>query len=200
MITVSFDIGIVNLAVCVLKDNQVILWKIISLFEKCKKYIPVENIAESVYIHMDGLIGEISEIIEIKPTDMKIDYVLLENQPSHMNGSMKTVQMLLYGYFQNLKYYDGMVKNVYQVNASLKLKSHIIEKTEMAKTKQERYKNNKADGIRICCHYIKDSKMLCAYLSNHKKKDDLCDCILQAISWLRLNKKTDIHNIIEYKK
>ena len=135
MITVSFDIGIVNLAVCVLKDNQVILWKIISLFEKCKKYIPVENIAESVYIHMDGLIGEISEIIEIKPTDMKIDYVLLENQPSQMNGSMKTVQMLLYGYFQNLKYYDGMVENVYQVNASLKLKSHIIEKNRNGKNK-----------------------------------------------------------------
>ena len=92
MLVVSFDIGIINLGCSVLLDNKLIIWKVIRLFEKMKKSISIAELSQMIYIRMDELIGEIKEI-----NDQNIDLVLLENQPS--KGVMKTIQMLIYGYF-----------------------------------------------------------------------------------------------------
>ena len=97
MLIVSFDIGIINLGCSVLYDNKLIVWKVIKLFDKLKKSITINQISESIYLHLDELIGEIKE-----NTSNNIDLVLLENQPS--KGVMKTVQMLIYGFFYNLKH------------------------------------------------------------------------------------------------
>ena len=200
MLTVSFDIGIVNLAVCVLQDDKVIIWKVISLFEKKPNYIPISKISESVYINMDALIGDIAYALKKSHTEIYIDNVLLENQPQRINGTMKSVQMLLFGYFYNLKHYDGIVNKVHQVNASLKLKGHDILKSAYCSNKSQRYKNNKKDGIVICSSYISSCKFLSNLLACHKKKDDLCDSFLQAVSWLREYKKTTIKKFYIFDK
>ena len=54
----------------------------------------------------------------------KIDYVLIENQPSNLNGIMKTIQHIIYNYFSLIKHWDNEVENVVLVNASLKTKTH----------------------------------------------------------------------------
>ena len=186
MLIVSFDIGIINLGCSVLYDNKLIVWKVIKLFDKLKKSITINQISESIYLHLDELIGEIKE-----NTSNNIDLVLLENQPS--KGVMKTVQMLIYGFFYNLKHYDNYVIDIVQVNASIKLEGYEMDKT-CSKAKQ--YRNNKKKAIEICCEMIKDNTRLENIFKEYKKKsDDLCDSLLQIIGYLKKRKKIEIKMI-----
>jgi len=203
MIYISFDIGIKNLAVCILKktDKLCILdWRIISLAETKKEIKGIEDISERIYIELDNIIGDLKE----KGINT-IDYVLIENQPSNLNGLMKTIQYIIYCYFSLLKYWDKIVDNVVLVNASLKTKTHDFkpdiqvkmedaQKAKIGKTvknskgfRSDKYKMNKQTSIEICKHYIKEDVHLCEIFDNNKKKDDLCDACLQAVSYIRLN-------------
>ena len=87
MLYISFDIGIKNLALCILKyENnsiKIIDWRVITLVEK-KKYINgLNSISEILFYELDNIIGSLEEL----KCD-KIDYVLIENQPSNLNGIM----------------------------------------------------------------------------------------------------------------
>ena len=122
MIYVSFDIGVKNLALCVLKKTDVITiidWRIIALAESKKEIKGIDDISERIYIEMDNIIGD----LKLRGINV-IDYVLIENQPSNLNGIMKTIQHIIYCYFSLIKYWDKDVKNVILVNASLKTKTH----------------------------------------------------------------------------
>lgn len=186
MLIISFDIGIINLGCSVLLDNKLIVWKVIRLFDKYKKSITVDSLATAIYIHMDELIGEIKDI-----TDSKIDLCLLENQPS--KGVMKTIQMLIYGYFYNLKHYDNYVIDIVQVNASIKLEGYEMDKTV---SRAEQYKNNKKKSIEICCEMIKGNEKLETIFNTYKQKaDDLCDSLLQIKGYLKKKLKINIINV-----
>ena len=184
MLVVSFDIGIINLGCSVLLDNKLIVWKVIKLFEKMKKSISISELSEMIYIRMDELIGEIKE-----NTELNIDIVLLENQPS--KGVMKTIQMLIYGYFYNLKHYDNYVLDIVQVNASIKLEGYEMDKTC---SKAEQYRNNKKKSIEICTNLIKGNNRLEEIMLQYKsKKDDLCDSLLQIIGYIKKKNICDIN-------
>ena len=145
-----------------------------------KKSISIAELSQMIYIRMDELIGEIKET-----NDQNIDLVLLENQPS--KGVMKTIQMLIYGYFYNLKHYDNYVVDIVQVNASIKLEGYEMDKTC---SKAEQYRNNKKKSIEICCSMIKDNERLESIFKEYKSKaDDLCDSLLQIIGYLKKRKK-----------
>ena len=198
MIYISFDIGIKNLALCILKKTDteinILDWRIISLADKKKDIKGIDDISERIYIELDNIIGELKE----KGID-NIDYVLIENQPSNLNGIMKTIQYIIYCYFSLLKYWDKIIDNVVLVNASLKTKTHDykpeiqIKMDETQKTKnvkgfrRDKYKMNKQTSIEICKNYIKDDVYLCDIFDKNKKKDDLSDACLQAVSYIRQN-------------
>jgi len=199
MIYISFDIGIKNLALCILKktDTEISIldWRIISLADKKKDIKGIDDIAERIYMELDNIIGYLKEK-EIN----EINYVLIENQPSNLNGMMKTIQYIIYCYFSLLKYWDKIIENVVLVNASLKTKTHeykpdiqIKMDDETQKTKnskgfrRDKYKMNKQTSIEICKNYIKDNEELCEIFDNNKKKDDLCDACLQAVAYIRYN-------------
>lgn len=189
MLIVSFDIGIVNLGTCIVKDDQIISWKVIRLMEKCSKNVSISVLADIIYSQMDLLINDID-------TNDKIDYVLLENQPSRINGGMKTVQMILFGYFQNLKHYDTRVSCIVQVNPKLKL-AWVDNIDKSGLTKQEQYKQNKEVSVSICSKFIQNDKRLSAlFMENGKKQDDLADSFLQVIGYVK-NKKIPL-KILEY--
>jgi hypothetical protein len=152
-------------------------------------------------MELDNIIGELKE----KGIE-EIDYVLIENQPSNLNGIMKTIQYIIYCYFSLLKYWDKIIDNVVLVNASLKTKTHdykpdiqikmdaaaaaasTTQKTKNSKGfRQDKYKMNKQTSIEICKNYIKDDAALCEIFDNNKKKDDLCDACLQAVAYIRLH-------------
>jgi hypothetical protein len=201
MIYISFDIGVKNLAICILEYTDVIKivdWRIISLAETKKEIKGIDDISERIFVEMDNVIGSLKE----KSVDF-IDYVLIENQPSNLNGIMKTIQHIIYSYFSLVKYWDKTVGNVVLVNASLKCKTHEY-KPEIALAdvgeknskgfKREKYKQNKAMSIAICRHYIQCDEKLLEIFDANKKKDDLSDSCLQAVSYIR-SKASDVSKL-----
>lgn len=220
MIYISFDIGIKNLALCILERTeeqiQVLDWRIISLADKKKDIKGIDDIAERIYMEMDNIIGFLKE----KGIN-DIDYVLIENQPSNLNGMMKSIQFIIYCYFSLLKYWDKIIENVVLVNAGLKTKTHdfkpeiqvkmdetVKEAKQEAKNvkgfRRDKYKMNKQTSIEICRNYIKDDEDLCEIFDNNKKKDDLCDACLQAVAYIRSHNADAItnktkHNRLSYK-
>jgi hypothetical protein len=205
MIYISFDIGVKNLAVCILRRTEILEildWRIIALASSKKEIKGIDDISERIYIEMDNIIGG------LKNMDINIiDYVLIENQPSNLNGIMKTIQHIIYGYFSLIKYWDKEVGNVVLVNASLKTKNHtyvINMEANAAKVagdarnkkgfRRDKYKNNKMLSIELCREYISDDEELQKIFNENKKKDDLSDACLQAVSYIRSNEKDDITN------
>jgi hypothetical protein len=196
MIYISFDIGIKNLALCILKKTEseinILDWRIISLADKKKDIKGIDDISERIYMELDNIIGNLKEL-----GINEIDYVLIENQPSNLNGIMKTIQYIIYCYFSLLKYWDKIIDNVVLVNASLKTKTHDykpdiqVKMDETQKTKndkgfrRDKYKMNKQTSIEICKNYIKEDAYLCDIFDNNKKKDDLSDACLQAVAYIR---------------
>lgn len=211
MIYISFDIGIKNLALCIIErtdDNIHILdWRIISLADKKKDIKGIDDIAERIYIELDNIIG----FLKGKGIDT-IDYVLIENQPSNLNGMMKSIQYIIYCYFSLLKYWDKIIDNVVLVNAGLKTKTHDfkpliqikMDDTQNTKNskgfRREKYKMNKQTSIEICQNYIKDDEKLCNIFDNNKKKDDLCDACLQAVAFIRTHTADITTNKTKYNK
>jgi hypothetical protein len=206
MIYISFDIGVKNLALCIIKKNdiadtqntlEIIDWRIIALADSKKEIKGIEDITERIYMNMDNIVGD------LKSKNINtIDYVLIENQPSNLNGIMKTIQHIIYGYFSLIKFWDKEVGNVILINASLKTKHHnyVINiantKPDELKNKKgfrkDKYKNNKLLSIELCKQYISEDEYLKKLFNENKKKDDLSDACLQAISYIRSNSKEDI--------
>jgi hypothetical protein len=208
MIYISFDIGVKNLAVCIIRRAEILEildWRIIELASSKKEIKGIDDISERIYIEMDNIIGELKNM-----NINMIDYILIENQPSNLNGIMKTIQYLIYGYFSLIKYWDKEVENVILVNASLKTKNHIYvinmeaNAANAAKAggegknkkgfRRDKYKNNKMLSIELCREYISDDEELQKIFNENKKKDDLSDACLQAVSYIRSNTKDDITN------
>lgn len=190
MIYISFDIGVKNLALCILKqiDNTVTIidWNIITLADNKKQIKGINKISEVLYYELDNIIGKLHDI------DIKyIDKVIIENQPSNLNGIMKTIQHLIYAYFDLLRHWDKVVGEVILINPSLKLQNHTyIPHTPASSSstdRREKYKLNKQHSIEICKQYIADDQDLNKIFMTHKKKDDLADTCLQTISYMRKN-------------
>jgi hypothetical protein len=204
MIYISFDIGIKNLALCILENNEnninIIDWRVISLVDKKKDVKGLNLISEILFYELDNIIGSIEEL-----KYETIDYVLIENQPSNLNGIMKSIQLLIFSYFSLLKHWDKFIGEVLLINASLKLQYHtfkpepliLIDSNRTKKEqKRDKYRNNKNDAIEITKFYIKENEILNNYFIKHKKKDDLSDTLLQTISYIKKNNnKLIIENV-----
>ena len=204
MIYVSFDIGLKNLALCILREEQgkvsIIDWEVICLAESKKQFKGINNISDVIYCELDNIVGKL-ESIDIK----YIDKVIIENQPSNLNGIMKTIQHLIFSYFNLLRHWDKRVGEVILINPTIKLQHHSFEPTlqkEAKTTKQEKYKINKANGIEVCSYYVQNDQVLKSFLLSHKKKDDLSDTCLQTVAHIRKNGNNieevslDVHNFL----
>lgn len=198
MIYVSFDIGIKNLALCILEEVDdvvsIIDWKVITLSNTKKEIKGINDISARIYNELDEIILNLNNI-----GYEKINKVIIENQPSNLNGIMKTVQHLIFSYFNLSKHWFNNVDEVILINPSLKLQNHSyvpssnVNKDSTQKIlKKDRYKKNKTDAIEVCKYYIKDDSELLGFFNSHKKKDDLADTCLQVISYIRKNE-----NLIE---
>jgi len=204
MIYISFDIGVKNLAVCILKHDSnitIIDWDIIRLADTKKELKLVDELSERLFMALDEMIGKLKS----KSLDY-IDMILIENQPSNLNGIMKTVQYIIYTYFSLMKHWENTVGNVQFINASHKLKNHSYEPEEQIVTTskkntkgftRDKYKWNKATSIEICKKYIDNNDILTTYFNDNKKKDDLSDCCLQAISYIRSKSEKTQLNLLE---
>lgn len=115
----------------------------------------------------------------------KITHVIIENQISPIANRMKTIQGMLAQYYIMSGSPNIHIEFVSSLN-KLKGYDNIIENNEAPNT----YKQHKKDSVIICNHFLENNENLKKWkpLMDTTKKDDLADCFLQCI-WYLKNKK-----------
>ncbi len=176
MYIISFDVGIRNLAYIIIEIKQdtsmnyihnIIQWDVIELCDKDVKASSVDNI----------IIGKnIVKYLDEKLNDYKFEIILIENQIGQNAIKMKTIQGMLNMYFI-MRYYDET--NIINYNAVHKLKYFLGKKKT---TYNERKKLSKLITQNLCETYYMEKL---DYYKKFKKKDDLADCLLQCIDYMR---------------
>lgn len=193
----SFDIGIKNLGYCILykdltinNEKNLIIhkWGIINILEdneKCKD-ISLDEIGTRMYKRLQD------EFLEENITE-----VLLENQPVLKNPVMKSIQILIMGFFKYESVILGReIKLIKLINASNKLKLgkkliQFNESEDILKIKSK-YNRNKKLAI-LYTNYFLEKELYSDYnkyntlFNGHKKKDDLSDAFLQGLYYIKNN-------------
>lgn len=151
----SIDVGIKNLAM-VIMDTETLK---ISFWE-CDG-VPVESeegIFQALVIHLN------------QRNFSLVDHVIIEKQPQK-NHRIKSIENLLHTYFlcQNLP--------VQLWDAKHKV-------PDIVGPGKKQYARRKQASIERCLEHIKESNSdLVQFFEKHKKKDDLADCFMQALSF-----------------
>jgi len=190
----SFDIGIKNLAYCLLevddsteyRNIKILEWGVMDLAQGQKvKELDLMTIHSRMIDALNGC--------DFLNSNSDINTAILENQPCLMNPTMKSVQILLFASLWMRKE-DGVID---------------IGKMAMfsARNKLEAYDGPEIDFSHIKTKYTRTKKLSIAYtkymlveseqsqemkelFENSKKKDDLADAYLQGLTYIK--KKVNI--------
>jgi hypothetical protein len=116
-----------------------------------------------------------------------ITHVLIENQISPLANRMKTVQGMLSQYF--IMMYDAI--EIEFISSANKLK--MFSKTKVreqpgTQSQSQIYKSHKKDGVYYCEKVLEKNPWLSSSQwieTDKKKKDDLADCFLQGLWYLK---------------
>jgi len=127
-----------------------------------------------------------------------VTHVIIENQISTIASRMKTIQGMIAQYF--IMRFGNEVAIEF-VSSHNKLKGFSVvenkpdstepdEDTKTVKSKTS-YKANKSDGVTVCRRFFEANETEMGPWSNlferSKKRDDLADCFLQGIWYLKFN-------------
>jgi hypothetical protein len=133
--------------------------------------VSVLTLAKRLYQHLDN----------IKDILLNVDMVIIENQPVLKNPTMKTIQILLYGWFIMNGILTDKVKNINFFSASKKLEAYDDKDDAIGKTVQHlsgQYQMNKKLAILFTNEMIKTNTKWFKFFNSHQKKDDLADAYL----------------------
>lgn len=126
----------------------------------------------------------LKRLLETKETMDGITHVIIENQISPIATRMKTLQGMLAQYYIMKDSTDSLVLEF--ISSSNKLK-HLVKKD----TEENSYKQHKVDSIHFCKKFLESNKESMGNWStvlDTTKKDDLADCFLQGLYYLKLRK------------
>ena len=151
------------MAYCVLDNEKIHLWDVVSLLPIGAK-IDLIQIGRNIQMELDNILTQFDTI----------DGALIENQIAPKASNMKSIQAMLAQYFIMRD-----IPEIMFISASCKLKSICPQKTT--------YRERKKLGINFCIKRLNDvdtenAKWALQHFLSHKKKDDLADAFLQAIS------------------
>jgi hypothetical protein len=158
-----------------------LLEKSLAFFEaKCfrvlqapKKKTANETDLISIGRNMTKLLDQMPEI-----TDGTITHVILENQISTIANRMKTIQGMLAQYF--IMQSDDI--NIEFLSSIGKLKGFEKQNENL----DSEYQQHKKDAIFYCNRFLEmDRYSAWKGVLDTKKKDDLADCFLQGIQWMK---------------
>jgi hypothetical protein len=175
MKVLSFDVGIVNLAYCIFDTSSCKInhWEVISLESNVASF-------NKLYIN---LITELDKRVHLLN---QIDIVLIEKQPS-FNPKMRIIAGCLQTYFIIRGIVDAKVSKIKSVDFfSPKHKLKCYNGPAIPLEGKSKYSKTKKMGVLICRgklnEYHEDSSFIDLF-EKSKKKDDLSDCYLQAVTW-----------------
>jgi hypothetical protein len=158
----SIDVGIKNLAMCLLdtKTSRIHNWDVSG--------VPPE--------HEDGLFVSLRKHLDERPWTIKSDVVLIEKQPDR-NRKMKTVENFLHAYF--------VIKSP---NAETIIYDARHKIPDVAGPGRSMYAKRKKTSIERCRAFIHVGDVNADWIDvfdKSKKKDDLADTVMQALSYAR---------------
>lgn len=169
MLVLSFDCGIINLAWC-LYDNssKVILdWKVICV-QRSSAVCATEALLKKMDLFVLPLIKQHKNV-----------HVVIEQQP-YRNAACKSVELALKSYFviRGMIDTNGHVAAIKIYKPKYKLAGIKVQKGKKG------YDDRKAKSIELvsALAVVKSSKWN-TFLADLKKKDDVCDALLQALSY-----------------
>lgn len=173
MIILSFDVGIVNLAYCIFDSNlcKILHWEVITL----------ENVKDHCRLH----VNLIQSLDSRKHLTDHIDTVLIEKQPS-FNPKMRIIAGCLQSYFFIRGVIDAeyKIKTIKFFSPKHKLKCH--NGPELVVSGSTKYSRTKKMGVIICREKLEEyseTTEIKELFEKSKKKDDLADSYLQAITY-----------------
>lgn len=174
MSVLSIDVGVKNLAVCLLDGPEKIsFWEVFDL----------GNVSDSTtrrLIKLNKVLNDNSQISDSKA----IKTVLIEKQPS-FNPKMRVMASALHMYFVTKGFTDI---RPYSAKYKLQLCQNISD-YECA----SRYQKNKKRSIDTTKHYLETIETLAKWkttFTSAKKKDDFADSFLQGVSFYKIYKST----------
>lgn len=170
-------------------------------FDKIKKEYISSNTPKKIKSQNSNYksIGNLSNFLfskldVLKDDFLTVDEVLIENQPSLINPTMKTISSLLYAYFTLRGIIDrniniqSKITSVNFISPQNKLKldknttNTTLNKEDLKK--REEYILTKDLGKKYCRCLINEKPEYLTILNSHKKSDDLCDSFLQGFYYL----------------
>lgn len=177
----SIDVGIRNLAMCQFDEtsNLIVQWDVSG--------IPPE--------HKDGVYISLRKHLDERPWVLTADTVLIEKQPDR-NKKMKTVENFLHAYF--------VIKSPQADTIVYDARFKIPDVSGPGKTQ---YMKRKKASIERCKTFLEtheNNKHWLPIFDASKKKDDLADTVMQAISYTKrvdtvVNKKVPIKKLVPRK-
>ena len=252
MSLLSFDVGIINLAYCIIdKDERIKDWGIIGLVDgnpktKCsrktqqgkactrKAFHILENGKGCCIKHLNKDEDEnysrnatvenateyelkkklFAALDELAPMTTEVTRILIEKQPKHAREKIKGIAHALFDYYVMNEPTEQPYEKIDFIDAKNKLT--VYDGPPISCHLKTQYARNKWYGLRYCLYLLDDEEEenWKQFISKHKKKDDLADCYLQGVWYLRFGqfgKKPPIssshqklvfkqNNIIKYKK
>lgn len=155
----SIDVGIKNLAMCLIDPST----------KKIKQW-DVDGVPPN---HSDGLYLSLIKHLNKKPWILESRNVIIEKQPDRNKG-MKSVEHLLHAYL--------LAKDPTRAVTIWDARFKVPDISGPGKTQ---YAARKAASIERARKFIQDTNPeWVAYFEKHKKKDDLADTVMQALSYM----------------
>ena len=165
----SIDVGMKNLAVCLLNGPvQIELWEVFNIGDTRDMTRFLSNTVK--------ILDENPEIYNTK----RIKTVLIEKQPS-FNPKMRAIASALHMYFVIKGF-----KNIKQYSAKYKLQ---MCKSDKVYTDSTKYAKNKKRSVDTTVYYLEKEPSLRVWREKFraaKKKDDFADSFLQGVSFYKI--------------
>ena len=164
--------------------------------KKNANHVHLVEIGKQIRIQMNEILSQIT-----------VDIVILENQISPIAGRMNTIQGMLAQYFI-MRPDISLIPKIEFISSSGKLKDYKGEKgpkeTKGPSSTDEKttYKDHKRDGIAFCRDFMTKNEGLRTHqdvFDESAKKDDLADCFLQGIYYLKREKLITYSEDLEIK-
>jgi len=177
MVVLSFDVGIKNLAFCIINNDQILHWKVFSIDPSLEKSLT------------DGP-THLIKILDTMPELLRTHLVLIEKQPSR-NNKMRVIEALLHAYFiiKGTSSDLSTIKKVIIYSAKHKLGSETV-RGKKGYSERKKLSVQRAKEFIERTHQAADMKHI---FNSSKKKDDLADSLLQALAFT----KNETHKEIE---